>query len=216
MDWDATTGLPKCAGCARVLTGNIGVSVCSCIHCYCRICLVDYENKYCEQCKEDKPPAENQQAQEILKSLYAQVGTCVVTQGLTEDIMKRLKEVQETLYLDLQKTVACRRTEDPLPANPRNGVSLPPGFIPSASFLRFPAISPAPRLAECFYCKQRLSSAPSGRCPHCHKVNFPAVQFHLSQFLSTKWECRQCHLRNVHSNDKCIECGSWKDRRSRV
>jgi hypothetical protein len=87
----------------------------------------------------------------------------------------------------------------------------PPSSLPSTSQpFFFPPLDQNPRQSECEYCHARLSHDPTGRCNRCQKVNYRTVQFNREKFLSAKWECPKCKLRNVHSNQKCIECGSMK------
>lgn len=85
----------------------------------------------------------------------------------------------------------------------------PQDFYPQASPMAidriiFPEILTGPEHEFCGYCGVALYGP---RCGQCRKVNFNRVTFSREQFLSNKWECPSCHFRNVHSNQKCIECG---------
>lgn len=75
---------------------------------------------------------------------------------------------------------------------------------PSDDFL-FPRIEPNPHQDYCLFCRHQLSGP---RCLQCSKVNYSRMEFNRERFLSSKWECLTCHFRNVHSNQKCIECNN--------
>ena len=69
----------------------------------------------------------------------------------------------------------------------------------------FPAIELNPYQNQCLFCQTQLSGP---RCMRCSKVNYSRMEFDRDRFLSSKWECAHCHFRNVHSNQKCIECNN--------
>lgn len=94
--------------------------------------------------------------------------------------------------------------------HPVEEVSLEPMDISDPSdHLLFPEIQYNRSRTQCVFCSKPLSGP---RCISCNKVNYERMEFNRERFLSSKWECTHCHFRNVHSNQKCIECNSSHQR----
>ena len=88
-------------------------------------------------------------------------------------------------------------------------VSSEPMDIDPSGLLYFPQIEFNRSRAECVFCGKNLSGP---RCISCNKVNYERMEFNRERFLSSKWECTHCQFRNVHSNQKCIECNTSHSR----
>lgn len=78
-----------------------------------------------------------------------------------------------------------------------------------SGLLNFPLIEYNHSRVQCAFCGNALSGP---RCIACNKVNYERMEFNKERFLSSKWECTHCHFRNVHSNQKCIECNNSNSR----
>ena len=228
VDMEVVAELPMCAGCGRVLTGKVGVALCSCWDCYCEVCLADWDRRYCQKCR-GEVPRRNEPAREIVSGLYETWGAIVAEESTVEEKVERLRGARETLKQAFIEAFATTQVTYPptlpafstthpptfpsLPAFPTTQLTYPPTLpaLPAQSSLQFPPILQDFRQSQCEYCSARLSPNPAGRCFSCKKVNMRTVQFNREKFLCSKWECPHCKLRNVHSNQKCIECGSMKE-----
>ena len=207
MDAAVVGELPICAGCGRVLTGKGKVGVCGCWECYCEVCLADWKMRFCQRCIGEKAPTDYEEVRAYVSGMYEELWGVVAGKGTTEEKMQRLKGARERLKQAFVEAFATTR-ETSLPVAP--APSLPPQLPASQSSVHFPPLIQDFTQSQCEFCKVQLSPNPAGRCYSCGKVNLRTVQFNREQFLSSKWECPQCKLRNVHSNQKCIDCGSMK------
>lgn len=227
MDLAGLAELPVCTGCQRVLTGKVSVVLCGCWECYCEVCLGDWETRCCQVCKGSTPPGKNEKAKEIVNEVYEDLWATITGDTCEEEKMQKLRGARERLKQTLRDTFdpasstgrssfASHSTASQYsslrPSTFQPPVSLPPAPLPPSpsQSLYFPPITPNLHQSECEYCHSKLSRDPTGRCNRCQKVNYGAVQFNREKFLSAKWECPKCKQRNVHSNQKCIECGSMK------
>ena len=231
MDLAVLAELPACAGCQRMLTGKVGVVLCDCWNYYCEVCLADWETRCCQTCKGGNAPTKNEKARKIVDGLFEDWWTTITGDISAEEKMQKLRGAAERLRQALKDELApASRVDQPSFASHSTAsqmsslqppsfpsplsqppAPLPPPSLPSASQpFYFPPIDQNLHQSECEYCRFRLSRDPTGRCNRCQKVNYRTVQFNREKFLSAKWECPKCKLRNVHSNQKCIECGSMK------
>lgn len=211
MDVAVLRELPICAGCERVLTGKVKVALCGCLDGYCEMCLADWTLYYCRKCNQREAPLGNERARVIVNGMYEDLWRVVAGSSTPEDKIQRLKGARERLKEAFMEAFPTVKGTSLPPAPPPLIPSIPSQQPESSpSLYHFPLLVQNLNQSQCEFCHARLSPNPAGRCHHCHKVNLRTVQFNREQFLSSKWECPKCKLRNVHSNQKCIDCGSLK------